>query len=151
MSAVERRLAAIAKLSLKHGVRWRYGESLDPVLPTRVLSEVEKHAIAEENIRHLSEPYWSKPLWHRRAIRGLRRANAEFEGFQAVRDEVAVTVLEGTRSEVMVEMLRRDLDADPVFAEVAAATDSREIREALTRRKDTDSVLLQSQCDSIQA
>lgn len=128
MSAVERRLATIAKLSLKHGVRWDYGENLDPVLPTRVLSEVEKHAIAQGNVRHLSEPYWSKLLWHRRAIRGLRRANIEFEAFQAVREEVAAMVLEGTRSEVLVEMLRRGLDADPVYAEVAAAKDSREIR-----------------------
>lgn len=131
MSAVERRLAAIAKLSLKHGVRWNYSESLDPVLPTRVLSEVEKHAIAQGNVRHLSEPYWSKLLWHRRAIRGLRRANIEFEAFQAVREEVRVKVLEGTRSAALVELLRRDLDADPVFVEVAAATDSREIRDAL--------------------
>lgn len=134
MSIVDRRLATIAKLSLVHGVRWDYGKSLDPVLPTRALSEAEKHAVAQENVRHLSDPKWSSWPWQQGAIRGLRRANQEFEGFQAARAEVGVKVLEGTRSEVMVEMLRRDLDANPVFAEVAAANDSSEIREALASR-----------------
>lgn len=138
MMGAGRRLAVIAKLSLVHGVRWDYGVALDPVLPTRVLSESEKHEVAEANVRHLSDPKWSTWSWQRGAVRGLRRANAEFEGFQAVREEVAVTVLEGTRSEVMVEMLRRDLDADPVFAEVAAAADASEIRAALARNIDVD-------------
>lgn len=134
MMGAGRRLAVIAKLSLVHGVRWDYGVGLAPVLPTRVLSEAEKHEVAEANVRHLSDPKWSTWSWQRGAVRGLRRANAEFEGFQAVRDEVSKTVLEGTRSEVLVEMLRRDLDADPVFAEVAAATDSHEIRRVLANR-----------------
>lgn len=134
MSIMDRRLATIAKLSLAHGVRWDYGESLDPTLPTRVLTEAEKHAVAEENVRHLSDPKWASWSWQQGAIRGLRRANQEFEAFQAVREEVAVTVLEGTRSEVLVEMLRRGLEAHPVYAEVAAATDSREISDALSRR-----------------
>lgn len=128
-----RRLAAIAKLSLVHGVRWDYGVALDPVLPTRRLSEAEKHEVAQANVRHLSDPKWSSAMWQNGAIRGLRRANAEFEGFQAAREAVAVTVLEGTRSEVMVEMLRRDLDAHPAFTEVAAAVDSSDIRAALAR------------------
>lgn len=34
----------------------------------------------------------------------------------------------GTRSEALVEMLRRGLDADPAYTGVAGATDSREIR-----------------------
>lgn len=127
-----RRIAVIAKLSLVHGVQWDYSESLDPVLPTRVLSAVEKHKVAEANVFHLSDPKWSSWRWQRGAIRGLRRANREFEGFQSAREEVSVTVLEGTRSEALVELLRLDLDADPVFAEVAAASDSRTLRESLS-------------------
>lgn len=126
------RLALIAKLSLEHGV---YLEGLRTVLPSRTLSEVERHAVAEKNVNLMSGSTYSRPSWQRKAIKYLREANRRCAAIEAARADIAAKVLETTRSAALVELLRRGLDADPVFAEIAAATDSWEIRAFLCRRE----------------
>lgn len=123
-----RRLATIAKLSLVHGIRPDFTESLNPVLPKRPFSDAEKHEAAERAVHHMSDPTWATPKWQRIAIRELRAANERYAAVEAARVDISVKVLETVRSEALVELLRRDLDADPLFAKVAAAVDSEEIR-----------------------
>lgn len=128
-----RRLATIAKLSLVHGIRPDLSESLNPVFPKHLLSDTEKHEAAERAVRHMSDPTWSTRRWQRIAIRELRAANERYAAIEAARADISAKVLETVRSEALVELLRRDLDADPLLAEVAGAVDSGEIRAVMSK------------------
>lgn len=69
--------------------------------------------------------------WLADGVRALQQANRAYAAREALLTVVRSDALEVERSEALVALLRRDLDAHPMFTRVAAAESVEEIRAAL--------------------
>lgn len=122
-----RRLAReLATLSFKFGVVLTHGNgAVRGILPEHPLSLVEREEVMEKNMAAFSGG------WLLNGVHALRKANRAYAAREALLTVVRSDALEVERSEALVALLRRDLDAHPMFARVAAAETVEEIRAAL--------------------
>lgn len=124
-----RRLAyELATLSFEFGITLKFNPgtgTLQGVFPERPLSLVEREAVMEKNLAAFSGG------WVLNGVRALRKANRSYAAREALLTVVRSDALEVERSEALVALLRRDLDAHPMFTRVAAAESVDEIRAAL--------------------
>lgn len=124
-----RRLAReLATLSFEFGITLKFNPgtgTLQGVLPERPLSLVEREAVMEKNLAAFSGG------WVSNGVRALRKANRSYAAREVLLTVVRSDALEVERSEALVALLRRDLDAHPMFTRVAAAESVDEIRAAL--------------------
>lgn len=118
----------VAELSFKYGVTLKFNSGMGMVvgvLPERPLSFVEREAAMEANLTEFSGG------WLLKALAALRKANRLYEARETLLTVMHSDALEVERSEALVSLLRRGLDAHPLFAQVAAAEDVATIRAAL--------------------
>lgn len=122
-----RRLAReLATLSFEYGVVLTHGSTgVRGVLPEHPLSLVERQEVMEKNMAAFSGG------WLPEGVRALQQANRAYAAREALLTVVRSDALEVERSEALVALLRRDLDAHPMFTRVAAAESVEEIRAAL--------------------
>lgn len=123
-----RRLAReLATLSFEFGVVLTHGSTgVRGVLPEHPMSLVEREEVMEKNMAAFSGG------WLPSGVRALQQANHAYAAREALLTMVRSDALEVERSEALVALLRRDLDAHPMFTRVAAAETVEEIRAALT-------------------
>lgn len=121
-----RRLAReLALLSFEFGITLNTEWRMEPVYPERPLSLVEREEAMEKNMAALSG------AWLPQAVSALRAANRTYAAREALLTVMRSDALEVERSEALVALLRRDLDAHPMFTRVAGAESVEEIRSAL--------------------
>lgn len=117
----------LAEWSFKYGVTLTHTNgAVRGLLPERPLSFVEREAVMEANLAEFSGG------WLHQGVIALDKANRLYESREALLTAMRSDALEVERSEALVSLLRRGLDAHPLFTQVAAAEDVATIRAALT-------------------
>ena len=139
MNRHARKLRELSTLVLKHGVGverkpLRYYEPSLPKTPYTSQQKVDK---AEA----LVSAFATAPLLLPEAIRAVRRGNTLYEARETVLSELRATSFEAERGEAMVGLLNRGLDAHPIFAELAAAQNTAEVRSIMSRASVRKAVL----------
>lgn len=116
----------LAESSFKYGVTLKHNNgTVIGILPERALSFVERQAAMEANLAEFSGG------WLHLGLIALDRANRLYEARETLLTVMHSDALEVERSEALVSLLRRGLDAHPLFTQVAAAEDVATIRSAL--------------------
>lgn len=117
----------LAHLSFKYGVTLTEFRGPAAHLPERTLAPEERQAVMEANIA----AFGNSSHWSARAVSVLRQANRDYEAREALLTVMRSDALEVERSAALVALLRRGLDAHPLFTRIAGAEDVAEIRGAL--------------------
>lgn len=115
----------LALMSFKYGVTLKLVRGVKSVLPERPLSLAEREEAMEKNMARYSGGWLVYGLF------SLYKANRVYAAREALLTVMRSDALEVERSEALVSLLRRDLDAHPLFTKVAAAEDVAAIRAAL--------------------
>lgn len=117
----------LAHLSFKYGVTLTEFRGPSARLPERALSPEERQGVMEANIAEFGNSSHQSG----QAVEVLRRANRDYESREALLTVMRSDALEVERSAALVALLRRGLDAHPLFTRIAGAEDVAEIRGAL--------------------
>lgn len=118
----------LAYLSFKHGIAISMFRGPKACLPDEPLSPEERQAVMEENISLVG----GNTRDSRAAVVELRRANRDYEVRESLLTSMRSDALEVERGEALVALLRRGLDAHPMFTRIAGAESVDEIRDALS-------------------